>query len=939
MASSDESRVADLVASRVASMEPFDESFLRATPAWQVLRSFGAALRWTNRDLYDRSFPVSVIQVFWSHSWHGSNFMKRLLLLLLYNGPAAAIAASISVLLMSLVFVDQVCINQKDAELKKKGILSIGAFLKYSEQLLLVWDNTYAGRLWCLLELAAFLKSHEQLDEKVTIRLTAMAPCILGAAFALWASMLHFILVSEQAPPDILVLVLTRLFLVYIQASYLRQLYRNAEIMLKQLSDFTVEAAGCHCCNDTETCNARVCDREIITRCLRLWYGSVEAFEVAVRTRVRIVLHRQLGGLLFPYGWQVISASPLFWGFADLIAARGRAGNWKVAAIMLVGTVTWCFFLFPFIFQLTVLLANYCRQQQSHVWMDRLKSLAVAFVSTMLSFAGQWSASLMADVVAVFVWMGVVVILAGASWLALGYQARRAALTWCSIEKDVGERCVAVVAWTSEADDCWNWSCNVQELDESRVSYLDAVDVLLELERARGKRTAEKRVRSIRDRVAFLGSALKTPPPSPGGPPAPGATAEFVVVTRPTELDAAEAERLVRELKSQGICCRRLIVNQLIEEDSGEAYWKARVESQGQVLSELRSVCSSKSLPLYEVGDRPENLVGPPALGYLASLAFGDASALPKTQVTLFGGKGGVGKTSMSSAMAVKTAMDGQRVLIISTDPAHSLGDALGCKLSASAQAVENFAGSGELFAMEVDTAAAMKRFQETVRDALQRRQNDGGIVGQVLKQLPMQDFVDLFDTLPPGSDEIVALTEVLEKVEKENFDRIIIDTAPTGHAVRLLTYPDFLERLAERVARLRERFGWLSGESKGPDQVRSFQFRMIELQELFTDPDRSSFSVVTIPTTLALEETKRLLVQLEEQDIRCGLVIANRILDIEQVGQMAASQQKTQQVALEALESLAKKEGLEVVRVPYLDREVQGIYGLQYLGRNLVEA
>ena len=100
MASSDESRVADLVASRVASMEPFDESFLRATPAWQVLRSFGAALRWTNRDLYDRSFPVSVIQVFWSHSWHGSNFMKRLLLLLLYNGPAAAIAASISVLLM-----------------------------------------------------------------------------------------------------------------------------------------------------------------------------------------------------------------------------------------------------------------------------------------------------------------------------------------------------------------------------------------------------------------------------------------------------------------------------------------------------------------------------------------------------------------------------------------------------------------------------------------------------------------------------------------------------------------------------------------------------------------------------------------------------------------------------------------------------------------------
>lgn len=446
---------------------------------------------------------------------------------------------------------------------------------------------------------------------------------------------------------------------------------------------------------------------------------------------------------------------------------------------------------------------------------------------------------------------------------------------------------------------------------------------------------AEKKVRSIRDRVAFLGRALKTPP-SPKGLVSNGASAEFVVVTRPTELDAAEAERLVHELKAQGICCRRLVVNQIIEEASGEAYWKARVESQGKILKELRTTCEARKLPLYEVGDRPENLVGPPALGYLASLAFGDG-ALPSTQVTLFGGKGGVGKTSMSSAMAVKTAMEGQKVLIISTDPAHSLGDALGCQLSAKAQPVEGFAGAGELFAMEVDTAAAMQRFQETVREALQQRQNEG-LVGQVLRQLPMQDFIDLFDTLPPGSDEIVALTEVLEKV-KENFDRIIIDTAPTGHAVRLLSYPDFLERLAERVARLRERFGWLAGSKGGPDQVRSFQFRMIELQELFTDPERSSFSVVTIPTTLALEETKRLLQQLEEQDIRCGLVIANRILDIEQVSQMASSQQKTQQVALEALDALAKREGMEVVRVPYLDREVQGIYGLQYLGKTLVEA
>ena len=86
--------------SRVASMEPVDASILRATPASQVLQSCGAALRWTNQNLYERRFPVELIQVFWSHSWHGNHYMKRLLLLLLYNGPAAAIAANISALLV-----------------------------------------------------------------------------------------------------------------------------------------------------------------------------------------------------------------------------------------------------------------------------------------------------------------------------------------------------------------------------------------------------------------------------------------------------------------------------------------------------------------------------------------------------------------------------------------------------------------------------------------------------------------------------------------------------------------------------------------------------------------------------------------------------------------------------------------------------------------------
>jgi len=447
---------------------------------------------------------------------------------------------------------------------------------------------------------------------------------------------------------------------------------------------------------------------------------------------------------------------------------------------------------------------------------------------------------------------------------------------------------------------------------------------------------AEKKARSIRARITWLAQALRTPPGTGT------TTSEFVVVTRPTALDCAEVERLIRELHGQGVSCRRMIINQVIAEESSEVYWNSRVDAQGAVLADLRRECASRNLPLFEVADRPESLVGVPALGYLASLAYdgvgGAAGAsVPTSEVMLFGGKGGVGKTSMSSAFAVRAANQGKRVLAVSTDPAHSLGDALGVRLFEKATQVDTYMGPGELWAMEVDTSAAMQRFQATVRDALQLRQQDGGLVGQVLQQLPMDDFVNLFDTLPPGSDEIVSLVELLEEVETEKFDHIIIDMAPTGHALRLLSFPDFLERLVDRVARLRDRFGWLGGGGDAPDQLRSFQFRMIKLQDMFTDHERTSFSVVTIPTTMALAESKRLLAQLEEQDIKVGMLIINRVLERSRASEGIRGLLETQQSSLERLEALARKEGITVTEIPHLDREVQGIYGLKYFGMNLV--
>ncbi|CAE7853237.1 unnamed protein product [Symbiodinium microadriaticum] len=463
------------VAGLVANMEPVDPDILRATPAWLVLKSGGSALRWTDRDLYQCSQPVASVEVFWSHSWHGNRYLKTLLLLLLYNGPAATIFATISALVMMvltssglmpgydrgtrgpvdrgaelifspwctlsggliftvllfawrskrLVFYDQICINQHNKELKTAGLLSIGAFLKQSEEFLLVWDDTYAARLWCILELAAFLKSHEHQQHKVQIRLAVMAPCVLGIAFALWATMLQWLLFFDQTYLDTVVLLVSRWLFMCIAAAVLRSHYRNTERMLQQLASFTVENAGCHCCRKGgEDCAHEICDRAVIAHCIRTWYGSVATFEETVKTRVKTMLYRQLGGLLFPYGWKVVGGSPLLWGFCDMTAARLRSGGWRGAAIVFAGGLTWCFFLCPHLFEVALLLARYFRRKAPGTWQDRLKTMAVALLLTIVSFIGNIT-SLVQDPLPTLLWFTAPVLVAGVTWIVSRYQTRQ----------------------------------------------------------------------------------------------------------------------------------------------------------------------------------------------------------------------------------------------------------------------------------------------------------------------------------------------------------------------------------------------------------------------------------------------------------------------------------------------------------------------------------
>jgi arsenite-transporting ATPase len=129
-------------------------------------------------------------------------------------------------------------------------------------------------------------------------------------------------------------------------------------------------------------------------------------------------------------------------------------------------------------------------------------------------------------------------------------------------------------------------------------------------------------------------------------------------------------------------------------------------------------------------------------------------------------------------------------------------------------------------------------------------------------------------------------------------FDRVVIDTAPTGHTLRLLSFPDFLDGFLTRLMAIRDRLKVASpllnmfggggggeegeaGEAEGAekrDRLREFQLKMIELDDLLHDPARSEFVVVTIPTELAVAETERLVRALKEQDVACRRLIINQV-------------------------------------------------------------
>jgi len=241
--------------------------------------------------------------------------------------------------------------------------------------------------------------------------------------------------------------------------------------------------------------------------------------------------------------------------------------------------------------------------------------------------------------------------------------------------------------------------------------------------------------------------------------------------------------------------------------------------------------------------------------------------------LVFYGGKGGVGKTTCAAARALAEASR-RRVLLVSTDPAHSLGDVLRRTLSGTPSPVAR-----GCHAVELDARRGFARWLARHRTAL----------GNILEQgtwLDRDDVEALLDLSIPGVDELVGLLEISRLSESHNADLVVVDTAPTGHTLRLLAGPETvgavagaLDALHETHRLIRDQLARVGRPEASDRLIELLSDQARDLAAMLRDRRRAAIHWVTHAEELAASETADAVASLEQAGLRVEELVVNRML------------------------------------------------------------
>jgi arsenite/tail-anchored protein-transporting ATPase len=301
--------------------------------------------------------------------------------------------------------------------------------------------------------------------------------------------------------------------------------------------------------------------------------------------------------------------------------------------------------------------------------------------------------------------------------------------------------------------------------------------------------------------------------------------------------------------------------------------------------------------------------------------------------LTFLSGKGGVGKTTVASALASHAARSGARTLLVSTDPAHSTADLLGTAIGDEPRQV-----APAFDVVEIDAERHADAYVDRIRRDAHR------VVAPEVR-----DTVDRHLDLArrgAGTLEAATLDRLADLIARcpSAYDRVVVDTAPTGHTLRLLAMPELLTGWVQGLVRQRERVHGmdrmlrnLAGDDAPPDdpvvtRLRRQRDRLVEVRRRLLED--AVVHLVLIPERLPIEETARALRTLEEARLQVGSVIVNRVLPDDAEGSYMAARRAQQERYLDEIDR--RFAGWPRLRVVQLDRDVSDAGSLERIRQQL---
>ncbi len=302
-------------------------------------------------------------------------------------------------------------------------------------------------------------------------------------------------------------------------------------------------------------------------------------------------------------------------------------------------------------------------------------------------------------------------------------------------------------------------------------------------------------------------------------------------------------------------------------------------------------------------------------------------------RVLFFGGKGGVGKTTTAAAVSLAASRAGRRVLLVSTDPAHSTSDVFERPFERRETEI-----APSLVGLEIDAAFEARRYLDDVQRRIETMFSPA-VVREARRQM------DLVAGMPGLADVALfdRMTDLLLNPSAA-YDLVVFDTAPTGHTLRLLHMPEamaaWVEALSERRREALDssaRQGFSPADDPILQTLTRRRAKLASVRDLLERRDTTAFVLVLTPERLPIEETARAAHDLERAHLHVGGIIVNRVLPDDLSGEYYAARKAQEAVYLEEIERRFR--GVPRARVPQLESDVHGLAALERVARFVVPA